>query len=88
MANTKSAVKRLRQSLLNRQRNRRIKSHIKKAEKNFFLLLEENNKDKAREAYFSASRVIDKAVSKGIIHKNTGARKKCRLSQKLNKQVG
>jgi small subunit ribosomal protein S20 len=88
MANTKSAVKRLRQSLLNRQRNRRIKSHIKKAEKNFFLLLEENNKDKAREAYFSASRVIDKVVSKGIIHKNTGARKKSRLSQKLNKQVG
>lgn len=88
MANTKSAVKRMRQSLLNRQRNRRVKSHIKKAEKNFFLLLEENDQDKAREAYFSAGRIIDKAVSKGVIHKNTGSRKKSRLSQKLNKLVG
>ena len=88
MANTKSAVKRMRQSLLNRQRNRKVKSHIKKAEKKFFLLLEENDKDKARDAYLTAGKVIDKAVSKGVIHKNTGARKKSRLSQKLNKLVG
>ena len=43
MANTKSAIKRMRQSLLNRQRNRKVKSHIKKAEKKFFLLQEEND---------------------------------------------
>lgn len=88
MANTKSAVKRMRQSLLSRQRNRKVKSHIKNAEKRFFHFLEENDKDKARDAYLTAGKVIDKAVSKGVIHKNTGARKKSRLSQKLNKLVG
>ena len=68
MANTKSAVKRMRQSLLSRQRNRRVKSHIKNAEKRFFHFLEEMIRIKP-DAYLTAGKVIDKAVSKGVIHK-------------------
>jgi len=87
MANSKSAVKRMRQAMIRRQRNRTVKSHIKKALLTFSDSLENNDQQKAREAYYAASSVIDKAVSKGVIHKNTASRKKSRLSQKLNKLV-
>ncbi|MDO9534698.1 MAG: 30S ribosomal protein S20 [Bacillota bacterium] len=87
MANSKSAVKRMRQAIVRRQRNRIVKSHIKKALLTFSNSLESNDQQKAREAYCAASSVIDKAVSKGVIHKNTGSRKKSRLSQKLKQLV-
>lgn len=87
MANSRSAVKRMRQAIVRRQRNRTVKSHIKKAVLVFSDSLENDDQQKAREAYSAASSVIDKAVSKGVIHKNTGSRKKSRLSQKLNQLV-
>ncbi|RJX23461.1 MAG: 30S ribosomal protein S20 [Dethiobacter sp.] len=87
MPNTKSAFKRMKQSLLRRQRNRGVKSHLKNAVQTFHVSLKEQDLQKARQTYAAASSVIDKAVSKGVIHKNTGARKKSRLAKQLNELV-
>ncbi|MGI5823867.1 MAG: 30S ribosomal protein S20, partial [Dethiobacteria bacterium] len=43
---------------------------------------------KARAAYALAGKVIDQAVSKGVLHKNNGSRKKSRLARKLNQLAG
>ncbi len=88
MANIKSAIKRLRQSVDRNQRNRKVKSHVKKAIKDFYLHLAEQDASKARAAYTQASRVIDQAVSKGVLHKNNGSRKKSRLAKKLKQLAG
>lgn len=88
MANTKSAIKRMKQSLIRRQHNRKVKSHLKKAVQAFHASLEGDDRQKARENFSAACRTIDKAVSKGVIHKRNGARKKSRLAQRINKMVG
>lgn len=87
MPNTKSAFKRMKQSLIRRQRNRKVKSHVKNAVKAFYASLQEEDLQKARETYSAASSVIDKAVSKGVIHKRKAARKKSRLAKQLNRLV-
>lgn len=87
MANTKSALKRARQSIERNLRNRRVKSHLKSAVKSFYQSIDEGDSQKVQEAYQLASKVIDKAASKGVIHKKTAARKKSRLAQKLNSQA-
>ncbi len=87
MANTKAAVKRARQSREQNLRNRMVKSHLKRAVKGFYQSVDGNDAEAAREAYLAASRVIDKAASKGVIHKNTAARKKSRLAQVLKSQA-
>lgn len=85
--NTKSALKRMKQSLVRRQHNRKVKSHLKKAVQAFHVSLEEDDRQKAHAAFSTACSVIDKAVSKGVIHKRNGSRKKSRLAQKINKMV-
>ncbi|MGI5875522.1 MAG: 30S ribosomal protein S20 [Dethiobacteria bacterium] len=87
MANTKSALKRMRQSEIRRQRNRNIKTRVKNAVKKFYISLEEGNEENARQVFYETSKIIDKAVSKGLLHKRTAARKKSRLSRQLNKRV-
>ncbi len=87
MPNIRSAFKRMKQSLTRRQRNRRIKSHLKNAVQAFYASLNEEDLHKAREAYSAASSIIDKAVSKGVIHKRNGARKKSRLAKKINEMA-
>jgi len=88
VANIKSAIKRMKQAVKRNQRNRRIKSHVKNAIKNFYVHLEEKDTQKARAAYVLAGKVIDQAVSKGVLHKNNGSRKKSRLARKLNRLAG
>jgi len=99
MANTKTAVKRGRQSKERNIRNRKVKSHLKRAVKDFYQTINQGDSQQAWEAYSLASSVIDKAAyslassvidkaaSKGVIHKRTAARKKSRLAQKLNSQA-
>ncbi len=84
MANTRSALKRIRQSEVRRQRNKQVKSKIKNTVRNFMNSLGEEDKETARQNLISVGRVIDKAASKGVIHKKTAARKKSRLAKKLN----
>lgn len=88
MPNTKTAAKRMRQAENRRVRNRMYKGRVKKAVKDFFSVLEEGNRDRALEAYSIASKELDKAASKGVLHKRTAARKKSRLAQQMNRLAG
>jgi small subunit ribosomal protein S20 len=83
MANIKSQIKRNRQSETARQRNKATRSALKTRIKNLTQALEGGDKDAAAEAYREAARSLDKAASKGVIHKNTAANKKSRLAKRL-----
>lgn len=82
MANTKSALKRIRQSEKRRVRNRTVRSRIRTAVKMARTALDTTGSD-ARAAVLEAIRALDKAVSKGVIHKNTAARRKSALARRL-----
>ncbi len=85
MPNIKSAKKRVLVISTKTLRNQMIKTNLKTCIKNFESCVAENNKEKALEAYKLAIKKIDQAVAKGILHKNTAARKKSQLSLKFNK---
>ncbi len=84
MANIKSQIKRNRQAELARQRNKAYRSALKTRIKAFTSSLESGDKDSATSAYREAARSLDKAASKGVIHKKTAANKKSRLAKRLN----
>lgn len=79
MANTKSAIKRIRQNERRRLRNRTIRSRVRSAVK--IARAAEGPQQSA--AILAALRGLDKAVSKGVIHANTAARKKSALARRL-----
>ncbi len=84
MANSRSAIKRIKIAERNRQYNVAVKSSIKTAIKKFENTLTSGDIAASEAALKNAISVIDKGVSKGVIHKNTGARKKSRLTVRLN----
>ena len=83
MPNIKSAKKRVKviatKTLQNKARNSELKTEIKKANAAI-----EANADNKAEAVRVAVKKIDQAAAKGILHKNTAARKKASLAKKLN----
>ena len=79
MARNLSAEKSDRQGEKRRLRNKMIKSRAKTLVKDFVDLVEEKKKDDARTKLVEVSSFLDKAVSKGVYHKNTAARKKSRM---------
>ena len=79
MANIKSAKKRVLIAEKNRVRNVAFKTSIKTAIKKVLELASGKDKDALGAAISKAYQLCDKAVSKGILHKNTAARKKSRL---------
>lgn len=83
MPNIKSQIKRLRQAEKRRLRNKSIKSEVKTYIKKFEAALSSGNLEEAEKAFALAQKKIDKAVSKGVFHKNTGSRKVSKLAQKL-----
>ena len=85
MANIKSQVKRNRTNERARLRNQSVKSAVRTAIRTFREAAEAGDKDKAGELLVSTSRKLDKAASKGVIHKNQAANKKSALAQVLNK---
>ena len=85
MANIKSAKKRVLIAEANRQRNVAFKSAIKTAMKRVLELAAGDDKDALSAALSKAYQLCDKAVSKGILHKNTAARKKSRLTLAVKK---
>ncbi|NLW81096.1 MAG: 30S ribosomal protein S20 [Desulfovibrionales bacterium] len=85
MANHKSALKRHRQSLKARERNRMMKTRVKNAMKAVRLAVESNDADAAAKALQDATSVLDKAAGKKVIHWRTAARKISRLSLAANK---
>jgi len=89
VANKKSAIKRIKIAERNRIRNKNYKSSIRTLMKKCFQAVEiySTNKEKsdsANETLAQAYSKIDKAVKKGVLHRNTGARKKSRLARALN----
>ncbi|GGE43472.1 30S ribosomal protein S20 [Pullulanibacillus camelliae] len=84
MPNIQSAIKRVHKSEANREQNHAIKSAMRSSIKTFNVKVEEKDVEGAKSAFLSATQKIDKAVGKGLIHKNKAAREKSRLSQKLN----
>ena len=85
MANIKSAKKRVLIAEANRQRNVAFKSSIKTAVKKVLELAQGEDKEALNSALSKVYQLCDKAVSKGILHKNTAARKKSRLTKAINK---
>ena len=85
MANIKSAKKRVLIAEANRQRNVAFKSSIKTAVKKALALASEGDKDALASAISAVYKLCDKAVSKGVLHKNTAARKKSRLVLAIKK---
>lgn len=84
MANIKSAKKRIKVIETKTLRNRMIKSALKTSIKKFEVALENNNKDEAKVTFVAASKSLDMAAAKKVIHKNKAARTKSRLAAKLN----
>ena len=78
MANTKSAIKRMRQNERRRLRNRAVRSKVRSAIK-----IARSGEGDARASISDAIRILDKAVSKGVVHRNTAARKKSALARRL-----
>ena len=85
MANIKSAKKRVLIAEANRQKNVAFKSSIKTALKKVLELAAGEDKEALNSAISRVYQLCDKAVSKGILHKNTAARKKSRLVLAIKK---
>ena len=80
MANIKSQIKRNRQNEKRRLRNKAVKSSLKTAVRSFREAAEAGDREKAEVALRDASRKLDKAVSKGVIHKNQAANRKSAIA--------
>ena len=85
MANIKSQQKRNITNERRRLRNKSVKSSLHTAIRSFRSAAAEGDKDKAGELLASTSRKLDKAASKGVIHKSQAANKKSALAQALQK---
>ena len=84
MANIKSQLKRIRTNEKARLRNKSIKSSLKTAVRRFREAAATGEKDQALVELQTASRKLDKAVSKGVIHRNQAANRKSAMSQQAN----
>ena len=85
MPNTKSAKKRLRQNLERRSRNRSVKSAVRSQVRKVREAVEAGDLETADKEFRLACKRLDKAGSAGVLHRNTAARYKSRLSQHINK---
>ena len=83
MANIASARKRARQAVKNRAHNMALRSRFRSALKAVLKPLHKGDAQAAAEAYKAAVPVIDKTVSKGLIHRNKAARHKSRLNARI-----
>ncbi|MFD1705466.1 30S ribosomal protein S20 [Siminovitchia sediminis] len=84
MPNIKSAIKRVKTNENKNQQNAAFKSAMRTAVKKFETAVDQNDEN-AKELFKDAIKQVDKAVTKGIIHKNTANRQKARLAKKLSK---
>jgi len=82
VANTKSAIKRMRQEEARRLRNRAVRSRIRTSVKTARAAVGTPGGD-PRATVLEAIRALDKAVTKGVVHRNTAARKKSALARRL-----
>ena len=83
MANIKSAIKRNKQNEKRRLNNRVFRGQARTMVKKARVALAANEKEEAKAKVLEAVKALDKAASKGVIHKNNAARRKSRLMKQL-----
>ena len=84
MANIKSQIKRNRQNEVAHERNKAVKSGLKTAIRRFNEAAASGDADNAKTLAADAGRKLDKAASKGVIHKNQAANRKSAISKKAS----
>ncbi|HEX6403887.1 MAG TPA: 30S ribosomal protein S20 [Pseudonocardiaceae bacterium] len=84
MANIKSQLKRIQTNEKARLRNKAVKSSLKTAVRKFRAAAAAGEKDRAVRELVTASRALDKAVSKGVIHRNQAANRKSAMAKRSN----
>jgi small subunit ribosomal protein S20 len=84
LANIKSQIKRNRQNIKRRARNRVVRGNFRSALRKARLAIEIGDVEQANTAAQAATKALDKAAAKGVIHKNKAARQKSRLMQRLH----
>ena len=84
MANIKSQIKRNRQNEKRRLRNKSVKSALKTSVRKFHEAATSGDGDQAAALLREAARKLDKAVSKGVIHKNQAANRKSAIAKRLS----
>jgi small subunit ribosomal protein S20 len=84
MANIKSQIKRNRQNERRHERNKSVRSALKTSTKKARTAVAEGGAETAQARTLEATRALDKAASKGVIHKRTAARRKSRLARAAN----
>ena len=84
MANIKSQIKRVKTNEKARQRNKSVRSSVRTAIRRFREAVEAGDTEQIVERQRSASRALDKAASKGVIHANQAANKKAAMAHKVN----
>ena len=84
MANIKSQIKRILTNKKSQERNKAVKSEFKTAIRTTRSAIAAGDKDKAVAALAVASKKLDKAVSKGVIHQNQAANKKSAIAKAVN----
>ena len=84
MANIKSQIKRNRQNDAAHERNKAVKSALKTAIRKFRAAAESGNADEAKVAALDAAKRLDKAASKGVIHKNQAANRKSAIHKQVS----
>ncbi|MDQ3715529.1 MAG: 30S ribosomal protein S20 [Actinomycetota bacterium] len=84
MANIKSQIKRIKTNEKARQRNAAVRSALKTSVRKFRSAADTGDASAASEELLKASRALDKAASKGVIHKNQAANRKSAMAKKVS----
>ncbi|HVM00572.1 MAG TPA: 30S ribosomal protein S20 [Egibacteraceae bacterium] len=83
MANIASQIKRNRQNEVRRQRNKAMRSALKTHLKQFRTAVDDGDRTRAEERFVAASRQLDRAAGKGVVHRNYAANHKSRMAKRL-----
>jgi small subunit ribosomal protein S20 len=84
VANIKSQIKRVKTNEKRRQRNKSVRSAVRTAVRKFREAAEAGDTEKTVELQRAASKALDKAASKGVIHPNQAANRKSAMAQRAN----
>jgi len=83
MANIKSQVKRNKQNLVRHERNKAVRSRLRTHSRRFRHAVDAGDRETAEAAFQVVSRELDKAASKGVVHRNTAANRKSGMAKRL-----
>jgi small subunit ribosomal protein S20 len=84
VANIKSQIKRVKTNEKRRMRNKSVRSSVRTAVRKFREAVEAGNTEEAATLQRAASRALDKAASKGVIHKNQAANRKSAMAKRID----